>query len=379
MVVALDRGDFHPRTVPADLKQILKSYEVPLGALIFTSALFWYVIMLVKYRWAYVEAFLFGENLHRFAEAVRGHTGDVSFYWRTLFHGMYPWIGLLPAALALGLCGHRRLDEEAKQHWFYLSWFLSAFLIISFAGTKLDHYMLPVVPAFVVLVALLWERALRADRPFWMRPALLLSIALVALPIRDFMAPSGGTGLIFEVFTGQDSIENPSVGIFLLCFLAAWSIAMVVAAMKPSFSIAVMTILIAYANGIYFCRFILPQQEDKESLQGYTEYYLSHRGSGAQLFFVGESRRYSIDYYYPDGLYRRFQPDQTEQLLSYITRKDHFYIIVRTPAANSLLKKLRASAAPETWWHVALSSNPRYVLLSNSPQDRVPRVTRRKT
>jgi hypothetical protein len=348
------------------------------GAALFAlSALPWFTVMLVKYGWVFFDKFIVSENLHRFTEAQRGHTGDVSFYFGTMFHGMFPWIGFVPAALAWVFCGPRQLDEKAKQNWFYLSWFFATFSVVSFAGTKLNHYLLPLAPAAAVLVAILWERCLEKDAPFWCRVVPLISLWLTALTIRDFLDPNRGTGYILGAFTSHHSIDNVPVVSFLIGLLIAWAIVMAVAAVRCSFMVIAASILIAFANGIYFCHRVLPKQEYKHSLRSYVEFYMNHREPEAELFFMGEVRRYTIDYYLPEKIYRRFQPNQGAQLATHTTSGRVFYIIVRTPAANKLREQLEALDPKGRWWNVVLSTNSRYVILSNSPQFKLPRVTPR--
>lgn len=131
------------------------------GLLIAAIAVPWYVLVILVNGEAYIEDFFGYHNVERFTRVVNNHSAPWYFYFLVVTIGFVPWSAYLPAAL-LRLRVWQRSRWQAvprSQHLGLLAgfWFISVFGFFTLAVTKLPSYVLPLMPAAAVLVALLLE------------------------------------------------------------------------------------------------------------------------------------------------------------------------------------------------------------------------------
>lgn len=98
---------------------------------------------------------------------------------KNLFLGFYPWVALVPAALAYAFRQHPREHVLRFTAW----WALIVLGAFSFAGAKLPHYLVPGYPALALLVAA-WLDAwldgrVRAPALVGVAYAILISVGVV--------------------------------------------------------------------------------------------------------------------------------------------------------------------------------------------------------
>jgi 4-amino-4-deoxy-L-arabinose transferase-like glycosyltransferase len=121
----------------------------------------WYALVIWRNGWNYINAFFGYHNLERFTEVVNGHSAPWYFYFLVVLLGFAPYSVYLPASIV-------RLKFWQRSHWrslerfqqfglFAWFWFASIFGFFSIAVTKLPSYVLPLMPAAAILVALLWN------------------------------------------------------------------------------------------------------------------------------------------------------------------------------------------------------------------------------
>ncbi|MBW4562035.1 MAG: glycosyltransferase family 39 protein [Mojavia pulchra JT2-VF2] len=121
----------------------------------------WYALVIWRNGWNYINAFFGYHNIERFTEVVNGHSAPWYFYFLVVLIGFAPYSVYLPAAIA-------RLKFWQRSHWlsqersqqlglFVCVWFLGVFGFFTIAVTKLPSYVLPLMPAAAILVALLWS------------------------------------------------------------------------------------------------------------------------------------------------------------------------------------------------------------------------------
>ena len=342
----------------------LKSYHTGLGLVIFLLiAGPWYITIFVKHGYIFIDSFFRGENIHRFVEPVRGHHGFVTYYLRTLFHGMYPWSGFLPAVALFTFHGINGVEKERKKRAYFICWGLSIFLIFTIAGTKQQHYILPFTPVVAVLVAMVWEQYFRQDRPFWLPFAFLMAIAFMFLPIRDFLIE--GNAYIFDNFTNRRNIDTGNVDIFIRYLFTLWALVIGLAVfIRRSRVIAVLAVLIAFGNGIYFCHYVFPAHTKTRNVKKYIEYYVRERKPETRFIFYGKMRA-SMNYYYRKGKYRHFEQGEKNSLLAYAKSNRHMMIITERKFAKKLLRRLRKETVLR--WRLISMEHPRYWLISGSP------------
>lgn len=359
--------DFKPawitsvRTMWSRVRSWWGEYHVTMGLIVFVAVAGpWYGTMLLKHGYAFIDHFIVSENLHRFESSVRGHHGVSTFYVDTLFHGMYPWGCLLLAGGLFSFSGWNRIDEEVRQKWYYLAWALSAFLIFTFAGTKLQHYLLPATPAIAILTALILERYLEEDAPGWVPLAFLLSVALLLLPIRDFLTE--GNKYLFDNFTNKRTIEVPGIRTFLLSFLVAWGVIMIAGCFRRKSLIVVsLAVIAAYGNGLYFSHHVIPKHTVARSMQSYLEVIRDHFNPDSPLLFYAPKMRHSLYYYRDKSKSKFFKRRAEEELVKFAQENPDAIIIARTSYAFRL--RLRLKRATGDSWSIIAQCHPRYVLM----------------
>ncbi|BDI19987.1 glycosyl transferase [Nostoc cf. commune SO-36] len=141
-------------------REVLREMRLLVGVLILLGlSVPWYVLVIWRNGWNYINAFFGYHNLERFTEVVNGHSAPWYFYFLVVLLGFAPYSVYLPASiirLKFWQRSHWRSVERFQQFglfaWF---WFASIFGFFSIAVTKLPSYVLPLMPAAAILVALL--------------------------------------------------------------------------------------------------------------------------------------------------------------------------------------------------------------------------------
>ena len=134
------------------------------GILVLVIALPWYVLVIRANGWVYINSFFGYHNLERFTSTVNHHEGPWYYHFLVVLLGFAPWSIYLPVAIA-------RLQFWQRKHWrsserstqlglFALFWFMGVFGFFTIAVTKLPNYVLPLMPAAAILVAL-WSEEIK--------------------------------------------------------------------------------------------------------------------------------------------------------------------------------------------------------------------------
>ncbi|BAY25065.1 glycosyl transferase family protein [Calothrix sp. NIES-2100] len=144
------------------LREVWREMHVLLGMLIILLlSVPWYALVIWRNGWTYINAFFGYHNIERFTEVVNGHSAPWYFYFLVVLLGFAPYSVYLPAAML-------RLKFWQRSHWlsqersqqlglFACIWFLGVFGFFTIAVTKLPSYVLPLMPAAAIMVALLWS------------------------------------------------------------------------------------------------------------------------------------------------------------------------------------------------------------------------------
>jgi 4-amino-4-deoxy-L-arabinose transferase-like glycosyltransferase len=158
-----------------DLKTWLKAvFDWRALLLLFAIAAPWYIAILYKEGWAFVEGFLLRHNVQRFGGPLQGHGGSLLYYFPVVLLLTLPFTAPLVDVIRKIKIGWRD-DLQA----YLLIWFAFVFVFFSLSGTKLPHYVLYGVTGLVIPMAL--HGAARSA--FWtLLPAALFFIGLLLLP-----------------------------------------------------------------------------------------------------------------------------------------------------------------------------------------------------
>jgi 4-amino-4-deoxy-L-arabinose transferase-like glycosyltransferase len=201
----------------------LLAFELVSGLLIILAvAIPWYVAMYVRHGSPFTDRLIFSDMINR----AFGHVHDTNegedtgfrFYIWQLGYGLFPWTGLVPLGLVSWL-GLRDGRDKAKNHTSILlvMWFLFAFALFTFMGTKFHHYILPAVPPLAMLVGVVLDGMLGAPPRAEMQPdarharlmtsgavvagALMLAVVGRDLAIRPDHGAAPGAIRLLQLFT----------------------------------------------------------------------------------------------------------------------------------------------------------------------------------
>ena len=139
----------------------------------------WYVLCYLRNGSGFVNDFFVRHHLERFTSAALQHTQPWWFYLPRLPALMLPWAPLL--LLAIRPAAWYR---EPRRR-FLLAWFVFGLALFSVSANKLPGYVLPLLPAAAILVALALDEM--ADARIWLAACAAL---LIAFPIAAPLVPA---------------------------------------------------------------------------------------------------------------------------------------------------------------------------------------------
>lgn len=151
-------------------KEVWQQMRPLWGGLVFIAiALPWYVLVIQANGWAYINSFFIYHNFERFTTSLKHVSLQVPwyFYLMVVMLSVAPWSVYLPVALVRLKFWRRDLWRSSPRSThlglFVLVWLVGVLVFFSTAATKLPSYVLPALPAVVILVALMWSDQLTRD------------------------------------------------------------------------------------------------------------------------------------------------------------------------------------------------------------------------
>lgn len=186
---------------------LLGKVEIPRGVLLCLLIVVpWHAAMLLKDGRPFLRDYFITHLWRRAAVGVHGERGTFNFFMEQIGIGMWPWVGLLPAAVA-GLVSHvTGKTREGRVRLLMGLWAVVSVAFFSAVQTKFHHYILPAVPALGVLVAL-WLDDVLAGRVRHIQVIAVAAAAIVLLLARDFM---GEQKQLIEMFVYRYDRPWPS-------------------------------------------------------------------------------------------------------------------------------------------------------------------------
>ena len=146
-------------------------------------ALPWYLLCYLRNGMAFPIEFFWRHHFQRFTSGALLH-GQPWWFYLPVFAGAFlPWTPLLP------LVGRRAAFRDPRR-LFLLAWVLFGLAVFSLSVNKLPGYVLPLLPAAALLVALALDEAVNA-RPWLAACALSLVAFPIAIPVLPAALASG--------------------------------------------------------------------------------------------------------------------------------------------------------------------------------------------
>ncbi len=140
----------------------------------------WYAPILLGHGRIFIDEFIISHHLQRFTSNKFHHPGPFYYYLPVLLGGIYPWTAFMfSSAVQLA----RSKPDPNKGAWrlrvYCWLWVALPVLFFSFAASKLPGYILPVIPAAALLVALELVDLVDGKGPVASRRACLATPAIV--------------------------------------------------------------------------------------------------------------------------------------------------------------------------------------------------------
>jgi 4-amino-4-deoxy-L-arabinose transferase-like glycosyltransferase len=197
----------------------------------------WYILVTWRNGWNFINAFFIYHNLERFTEVVNGHSAPWFFYFLVVLLGFAPYSVYIPASLARVKFWQRShwLKQERFQHLglFACLWFLGIFGFFTISVTKLPSYVLPLMPAAAILVALFWSdlfpssptltptplKSLRISA--WVNVAFLTVIAIALLNLIQIVGPDPAAPELYAQMEKSGILLFGGIAWLISTFIAA--------------------------------------------------------------------------------------------------------------------------------------------------------------
>ena len=238
--------------------------EIMTGVLVILAvAMPWYVAMYVRHGSPFTDRLIFHDMFNRaFSHVHDTNEGDdtgIRFYLWQLGYALFPWTGLVPLGL---IWGFRRSDSAISRLWasvtrspsaasgrsgsgdininpgeatavgdaavMLVMWFLFAFFLFTFMGTKFHHYIFPAVPPAAMLVGVVLDDVL-GERPLVKRG--LMPVYAVGLGVGAAIATYGASrawpGSVFGAAPGAGA--EGSFGLAVIVGFVGLAVASLVA------------------------------------------------------------------------------------------------------------------------------------------------------
>lgn len=144
------------------LREVMREMRLLPGIVIIIAlAAPWYVLVTWRNGWNFINSFFIYHNAERFTSVVNRHSAPWFFYFLVVLLGFAPYSVYLPIAFAKLKFWQpnfwRNQPRSQQFSIFVLIWFSVIFGFFTIAVTKLPSYVLPLMPAAAILIALLWS------------------------------------------------------------------------------------------------------------------------------------------------------------------------------------------------------------------------------
>jgi len=177
----------------------------------------WHHAMLVRHGMPFWNE-LYGDNhWRRMVLGRHGDRGTFEYFIRELGWGVFPWIALVPSALAWVAMRPFRAATPApgaapsrRQEIFWLGaiWFVAAYTVVSMSMTKFHHYILPAIPGLAMAVACFLDDLLEQREGRVAKVVALVGVPLLGLVCFDLTTSKQAAQRFIWLFS-YDYVNTP--------------------------------------------------------------------------------------------------------------------------------------------------------------------------
>lgn len=250
----------------------------------------WFLLCAARNGHAFWDEFFWKHHVARFLTPDLQHVQPFWYYAPVLLAGLFPWT-------PLALLAARRKTWDDERVLFLALWLLLGLVFFSFSQNKLPGYVLPLMPALAVILAVALDRAPGVG--WWMAASVLL---LVSLPVIAGILPDAlMVGIRRTHFDLNTLITNVGIAPMLLALLAAAITGLLMWSGKTQ--VAALGAALAIAIGVtWFKLHTFPMLEAQVSVRAFS------RANGAEISSacvdpaVRRMWAYGLNYYAPRPL-----------------------------------------------------------------------------
>jgi 4-amino-4-deoxy-L-arabinose transferase-like glycosyltransferase len=213
-----------------------KRWRMAVAAIVVAAP--WYILCTLRNGHAFWDDFFWKHQVGRFFTSDLQHVQPFWYYLPIVFAGLFPWTPT--ALLAVHPKTWRRIWDDERVVFLAL-WFVFGLVFFSISKNKLPGYVLPLMPALAVILAVAVDRAPAVGSAAMLAVSVLL---LILLPAVAAMLP---TALLSSVRRAHFGVSVHAAAV-LLVVLAAALTAFFIWAGRPQ--AAVFVAVVAVATGV---------------------------------------------------------------------------------------------------------------------------------
>jgi 4-amino-4-deoxy-L-arabinose transferase-like glycosyltransferase len=172
----------------------------------------WYLPMYLRHGWEFIDQFFIQHHFQRYTSNKYLHPQPFYFFFWVLPLMTIPWLPFFIASiwtfgkqiLRSGSVSEEKTNADRRSLiLFALAWLSVPLVFFSFSGSKLPGYILPAVPAAIILTAEYVDRFVRKDRRrvYAVQGVAALTLLLVFLAIFMFVPGFAKSDSVKELFS----------------------------------------------------------------------------------------------------------------------------------------------------------------------------------
>jgi 4-amino-4-deoxy-L-arabinose transferase-like glycosyltransferase len=222
----------------------------------------WVILMSWKNP-GFFTYFFIEEHLGRLLTTRHQRYEPPWFYLVLLPAALFPWIALLPWAVIRSWPGKAWHAEENRGWLFCAIWFASFFVFFTISSSKMIHYLLPALPALVIITGQVLAACADGGWRNWAPPGLRASLTALALA-----ALAVGAGLALAPALSPDVSYQQAGLLPLLAPILASLVAVLVFALRARLWSALASPLLVFALVAACAALAAPKLDDYRSVEG---------------------------------------------------------------------------------------------------------------
>ncbi len=274
---------FVPIVLFAPVFVFARGKRVAIAAAAIAVALPWHVLCFLRNGQTFWAEYFWRQQFSRFFTTERQHVQHWWFYAPVLLAGLFPWTPLM----ALLPLPSTYLDKRMR----YLgAWLIYGIAFFSASQNKLAGYLLPLMPAVALLLAVGLDKILEQTEERLRLIPWLLAASVASLMV----LPTVVAAIPDAMMTGVGRTHTDlALGVpFLLVSGGVWWLSW---SGKPSLAILAIGMTVVF-GAAYFKGAAFPEMDDRVSVRGF---WTNHgpAASSACLDGVGRAWEYGLNYY----------------------------------------------------------------------------------